>query len=80
MLHDQGLSLHLWVEACNTIVYLQNISPHQILKMSTPEEYFLGKKLYVTHFRIFGSSFYCHVTKDAWKNIEPIPELGIFMG
>ena len=22
MLHDQGLPLHLWLEACNTVVYL----------------------------------------------------------
>ena len=24
MIHDQGIPLHLWEEACNTIVYLQN--------------------------------------------------------
>eukprot|EP00253_Pinus_taeda_P008934 PITA_08934 len=28
MLHDQGLPLHLWVEACNIAVYVQNHSPH----------------------------------------------------
>eukprot|EP00253_Pinus_taeda_P031395 PITA_31395 len=38
MLHDQGLPLHLWVEACNTIVYVQNRCPHKILGMSTLEE------------------------------------------
>eukprot|EP00253_Pinus_taeda_P002857 PITA_02857 len=38
MLHDQGLPLHLWVEACNTAVYVQNRCPHTILGMSTPEE------------------------------------------
>eukprot|EP00253_Pinus_taeda_P033867 PITA_33867 len=38
MLHDQGLPLHLWAEACNTIVYVQNRSPHQILGMKTLEE------------------------------------------
>ena len=27
MLHHQSLPLHLWVEACNTTVYLQNKSP-----------------------------------------------------
>jgi hypothetical protein len=31
MLHDQGLPLFLWVEACNTVVYLQNRSPHRVL-------------------------------------------------
>ena len=65
MLHDQSLPLHLWAEACNTIVYLQNRSPNRILGMKTPMEAFSGKRLDVSHFRIFGSLAYCHVTKDA---------------
>lgn len=32
------------------------------------------------HFKIFGSSVYCHDTKDERKNIEPTTELGIFFG
>jgi len=48
--------------------------------MSTPEEDFLGKKLDVALFRIFGSSFYYHVTKDAWKKLRPTVELGICVG
>lgn len=71
MLHDQVLPLHLWVEACNTTVYLQNNNPHRILGMSTMEEDFSGKKLDVGHFRIFGSSIYYHVTKDAWNKLDP---------
>ena len=31
MLHDQGLPLFLWAEACNTAVYMQNGGPHQSL-------------------------------------------------
>jgi hypothetical protein len=31
MLHDQGLPLFLWVEACYTTVYLQNRSPHKVV-------------------------------------------------
>ena len=38
MLHDQGLPLHLWAEACNTTIYVQNRSPRRILEMNTPEE------------------------------------------
>lgn len=34
----------------------------------------------MSHFNIFGSSVYCHVTKDARKKLEPIAELGIFIG
>jgi len=80
MLHDQGLPLHLWAEACNTMVYFQNCSPHQILGMKTLEEAYSDKRLDVGHLRIFGSSIYFHVTKDAWKNLELTIELGIFLG
>jgi hypothetical protein len=48
--------------------------------MSTLKEDFSGKKLDVTHFKIFGSSVYYHVTKDARKRLEPRTELGIFVG
>ena len=65
MLHDQGLPLHLWDEACNTTFYVQNHSPHWILEMKTPKEAYYGKRPDVRHIKIFGSSVYCHVTKDA---------------
>ena len=40
---------------------------------------FSGKRPDVSHLRIFGSSFYCHVTKDARKKLEPKAELGILV-
>ena len=40
MIHDQGLPLFLCVEACNTIVYLQNRSSHKSLGDLTPKEAF----------------------------------------
>jgi hypothetical protein len=48
--------------------------------MSTLEESFTSKKLDVSHFKIFGSSVYVHVTKDSRKKLEPIVEVGIFVG
>jgi hypothetical protein len=48
--------------------------------MSTPKEDFTGKKPDVSHFKIFGSSVYVHVTKDARKKLEPTAEVGIFVG
>ena len=47
--------------------------------MSTPEEAFTGKKPNVSHFKIFGSSIYVHVTKDARKKLEQKVEVGIFV-
>jgi hypothetical protein len=80
ILHDQGLPMHLWAKACNIVVYLQNHYPRRVLGMSTPEEAFTGKKPDVSHFKIFGSSVYVHVTKDARKKLEPTVEVGIFVG
>jgi hypothetical protein len=54
MMHDQSLLMILWAEACTTTVYVQNMSPHQILKNITPEEAFTGVKPEIEHFRIFG--------------------------
>jgi len=44
MLHDQGIPLHLWAEACNIVVYLHNRIPHCILRMKTPKEGFLREE------------------------------------
>jgi len=51
-----------------------------MLGMKTPEEEFFGKRPDVGHFRIFGSSVYFHLTKDAWKKLELTVELGLFVG
>ena len=72
--------MHLWSEACNTAVYVQNHCPHRVLGMSTPEEAFIGKKPDISHLNIFGSPVYIHVTKDTKKKMEPIAEVGIFVG
>jgi plasmid maintenance system antidote protein VapI len=80
ILHDQSLLIHLWAEACNTLFYVKNHCPHRVLGMSTPEEDFTGKKLDVSHFKIFGSSIYVHVTKNVGKKLEPTIEVGIFVG
>ena len=79
MLHDQGLPMHFWVEACNTAVYVKNHCHDRVLGMSTPEEDFTGKKLDVSHFKICGSSIYVHVTKDARKDLELTAKVGIFV-
>ena len=72
--------MHLWVEACNTAVYVQNFCPRRVLGMSTPKESFTSKKPNVSHFKIFGLSVYVHMTKNARKKLELTFEVGIFVG
>lgn len=48
--------------------------------MKTPEDAYSDKRPDVGHFKIFQSLIYFHVTKYAWKKLEPTIELGIFVG
>lgn len=48
--------------------------------MIRPEEAFSGVKSDVLHFNIFGSSIYCHVSKESRNKLEPTIELGLFVG
>jgi hypothetical protein len=43
MMNDQNLSMFLWGKAVMA-VYVQNRSPHRILKNMTPKEAFSGKE------------------------------------
>jgi hypothetical protein len=47
LMNYQGLSMYLWGEAAMKAIYVQNISPHRILKDMTQEETVLGNKLNV---------------------------------
>jgi hypothetical protein len=80
LLNDQGLSMFLWGEAAMIAIYVQNRSPHRILKNMTPEENFSGKKPNVENLRIFGCPVYSHIPKDKRNKLEPSGKKGIFMG
>jgi hypothetical protein len=59
------------------VVYVKKCFPHS---MSTPEEAFTGNKPDVSHFKIFGSSVYVHLTKNARNKQELTAKVGIFVG
>jgi hypothetical protein len=80
LLNDQGLSMFLWGEAAMTAIYVQNRSPHRILKDMTPEKAFSGKKPNAENLRIFGCPVYSHIPKDKRNKLEPSGKKGIFVG
>ena len=80
MLHDQDLPMHLWVEASRIAVYVQNRTPHRVLKNKTPKEVFSNKKIEVSHLRIFGYSMYIHIPKEKRTKLDPSGKKGIFVG
>jgi hypothetical protein len=63
-----------------TAIYVQNKSPHHILKDMTPKEAFSGKKPNVEHLIIFGCHVYIHIPKDKKKKLEPSGKKGILVG
>jgi hypothetical protein len=62
MLHEKSLSQRLWDEALNCATYIQKIYPHIFFKDKTLYKAWIGLKLEVTHFCIFGS--------HAWARFE----------
>ena len=80
MLHDQDLPMHLLAEASRTVVYVQNRTPHRVLKNKKPEEVLSSKKPEVTHLRIFGYLVYIHIPKGKRTKLDPLGKKGIFVG
>jgi len=80
MLHDQDLPMYLWVEAVRAAVYVQNRMPHRAFGNKTPKELFTGKKLEVSHLRIFGCLVYVHIPKEKRSKLDPSGKKGIFVG
>jgi hypothetical protein len=80
MMFDQDLPNSLWAEATSTVVYIQNMCPHAILKDKTPEEVFSGIKPEVGNLRIFGCPVYIYVPKEKRTKMEPSGKKGVFMG
>jgi hypothetical protein len=80
MIHDQHLPMFLWAEASMTVVYVQNISPHNTLRNITPEEAFIGVNLEVGHFKIFGCPVYIHIPKEKRTKLDPSGRKGTFLG
>ena len=62
------------------MVYVQNRTPHRVIKNKTPEEVFLGKKPKVSHLRIFGCPIYIHILKEKRTTLDPSGKKGLFVG
>ena len=61
-------------------MYVQNCTPHRVLKKKTPEEVFFGKKPEVSHLRIFSYPVYIHIPKEKRSKLDPLGKKGIFVG
>ena len=80
MLSGTRLGQEFWAEAVETTCYLVNKSPSSRLEDKTPHEVWTGKKLSLSHLRVFGCDAYVHVPKDKRTKLDNKSERCIFIG
>jgi hypothetical protein len=71
MLHAKSLPSKLWDEALKCAPYIHKISPHRSLEDMTPFDSWIGDKLDVTHFCIFGSFAWAHIPSEKRNELDP---------
>lgn len=80
MLKDSNLPLAYWGEAVNTAIYLKNRLPTQALKNKIPEEVWSGRKINLSHLRVFGCEAHALVPKEKRTKLESKTQTCIFVG
>ena len=79
MLLDAKLGKELWAEAAKAANYVKVRSPTS-KETRTPWELFTGSKPDVSGMRVFGAIAYAHVPKQLRQKLDPVSELGVFIG
>ena len=78
MLKEKSIILELWGEGINTCVYVLNRSSTKSLQGKTSYEIWSGKKLKLSHFRIFGSIVHVKTPKALGKLEDRSKEMVFF--
>eukprot|EP00253_Pinus_taeda_P004808 PITA_04808 len=72
MLSGVRLGQEFWAEVVETACYLVNRSLSSALEDKTPQEVWTGKKLSLSHLRVFGCDVYVHVPKEKRTNLDSV--------
>jgi hypothetical protein len=80
MLNEKILPNYFWVEAVAIVVYIMNRTHTMTVHGMTLEEKFIGKKLDVSHLKVFGCIAYVHVLNKKKSKLDLKVEKCIFIG
>ena len=75
-----GLSLHMWVEAINNIVYLINRGPSTHLDCGIPKEEWTGKKVSYSFLKTFSYEAFSHTDSKNRTKLEAKSKKCVFFG
>ncbi len=79
MLNEKNLPNYFWDETVAITIYIMNQTPTATVHGMTPKEKFIGKKLDVSHFRLFSCITYVHVSNEKISKLDPKVEKCIFI-
>jgi hypothetical protein len=63
MLHSARMDLRYWGEALLYAIHVRNLSPTSAIQDRIPAHVWTGRKLDVSHLRVFGSTAYINIPK-----------------
>ena len=70
MLKSKDMPTRFWGEPTSTAVYILNICQTKKIVEKTPYEAWIGVKLNVNHFRMFGSMCFRNVLEQLRKKLD----------
>jgi hypothetical protein len=77
---DKSMPHHYWAEAVATVVYIMNRTPITAVHGMTPKEKYSGRKLDLSHLKVFGCIAYVHVPDELQTKLDPKVEKCVFIG
>ena len=77
---ERNLPHYYWAEAVHTVVYIMNKTPTAVVHGVTPEERFIGRKLDLSHLKVFGCIAYVHILDELCGKLDPKAEKCVFVG
>jgi hypothetical protein len=80
ILQGKNISNGFWEEIVNTVFYLKNQSPTKKFYFQNPFEILYGYKPDVNNLRVFGSTSFVHILKDARKKLDAKSIKCVFIG
>jgi hypothetical protein len=69
-----------WAEAIATAVYIMNRTPTATMHGMTPKEKYNGRKLDLSHLKVFGCIEYVHVPNELQTKLDPKAKKCVFIG
>ncbi len=80
LMADNSMPHHYWAEAVATAVYIMNRTPTAAVHGMIPEEKYSGKKLDLSHLKVFGCIAYVHVPNELRTKLDPKAKICVFIG